>query len=81
MQPRAERELVDAAGRGLRDRQLGGHGLGHGQVLLAAEHERLELHVDLVAELLSAPKLHVAEVERRHVFTVARALGPVVTFP
>src|SRR5579862_7123141 len=67
-----EGELEHAAGRRLRHRQLGGHEGGHGQVLLAAEHERGELHLDLVAELLAIAQPGVAEVERRHAVTVAR---------
>ena len=59
-------QLEDRPGRGAGDRQLRGHLLGDRQVALAAELERLELDLALVAELLAGAKLERAQVERGH---------------
>ena len=61
-----EAKLEDGAGRGARNRELRRHFLGHGQVVLGAELERLELDLLLVRELLAGAKLQPAKVERGH---------------
>src|SRR3954469_3442880 len=75
VQARAKRKLVDVPGRRLGDRELRGHAVRHGQVLLPAQHERLELYLDGVAELLAGAKLRLTQIERRHASTVAGTLG------
>ena len=53
-EPRAEREVEDGARARLRHGQVGRDERRLGSILLPAEHERLDLHLDLVAELLAA---------------------------
>ena len=47
-----EAELEDRARTGLLDHELGRHLVGHRKIALAAELERLQLELDLVAVLL-----------------------------
>src|SRR5438034_5168412 len=61
-----ETEVQDRAGARLRDRELGGHLVGHGEIALAAELERLELELDLVAILLPRTKLDLPQIETPH---------------
>ena len=66
MEPRGEAQLEDRSGAGARDRELGREAIGRRQVPLAAELERLELDLDLVAVLLAGPQPHRAQAEALH---------------
>jgi hypothetical protein len=60
VEPVVEAKLEDRPCACTRDRQLSLHGLGHGQIALAAELERLELNLSLVGELLAGAELERA---------------------
>ena len=64
VQPYREPQAQHEAARRLRDDQLGGHLLRHGQVALAAEVERLELDRDRLAVLLAGAQPQPAEGKR-----------------
>jgi hypothetical protein len=66
VEPDPEPELEESAGARAADRKLGRHLLGDGQVALAAELERLELELDLVAVFLAGTQFERPQVERLH---------------
>ena len=51
-----EAQLEDGAALGTADDELGLHFLGHGQIALTAERDRLERDLLLVAVLLARPQ-------------------------
>ena len=60
VEPVPEAKLEDGPRARTRDRQLRLHGLGHRQIALPAELQRLELNLSLVGELLAGAELERA---------------------
>jgi hypothetical protein len=66
VQPHREAQPQDEAARGLRDRELRAHFLGHGQVPLAAEVERFQVDRDRLAVLVARTQAEPTERKARH---------------
>src|SRR4029077_2076008 len=75
VQANVKAELEDRAGRSPVDRQLRWDRVGHRQVALAPECERLDDDLDLVAKLLARPQLHLSEAEDGHTLRVPAGSG------
>jgi hypothetical protein len=66
VKPGVEAQLERRPARTAADHEFGRHRLRHREVALAAEVERRELDVLLVAVLLARAELGLSEVEKRH---------------